>query len=109
MKLERLQKYKADLASAPNYLWGEILFRMVSEAVVGAPTSEKPDEMKIRRELEDTRLKLTIALGALEVYSSESSFAPDEPASELAHLAQITLDKIKKVNWLTDNRPAELR
>ncbi len=109
MKLERLQNYKEELGKAPHRLWGEILFRMVSEAERSVRGSEKPDELKVRTELEDIRLKFTIALGALETYADETMFVQDEPPSEMAHLAQITLDKIKKVNWLVDNRPKELR
>lgn len=105
MKLERLQKYKLELSQTPTRLWGEVLFRMVSEA----ENRGKNPEDTPRRDHEDLKLKFTIALGALEVYAQETSFSPDEPASEIAHLAQVTLDKIKKVNWLTDNRPEELK
>lgn len=102
MKMERLQKYKQDLASSASNKWGEILFRLVTEA-----RNDRGDDDK--RELEDTKLKLTIALGALEVYADQGSFSERESPDEIAHLAQITLEKIKKVNWLTENRPAELR
>lgn len=108
MKLERLQYYKAELLKASRYLYGEILFRLATEAELEVRRG-KVDELAIRRELDDLRLKHAIALGALEVYAQETSFNPDEPPAELAHLAQITLEKIKKVNWLVENRPAELR
>lgn len=109
MKLERLQHYRLELKKAPGSQWGEILFRLASEAEGLSRVGDKRDEMGIRRELEDLKLKFTIALGALEVYAQESSFTLDEPASELAHLAVVTLEKIKKVNWLLDNRPIDVR
>lgn len=102
MKLERLKQYKQELATTTSDKWGEILFRMVTEA-----RNDRGDDNK--KELEDTKLKLTIALGALEVYSDQGSFSEQESPDEIAHLAQVTLDKIKKVNWLTENRPQELR
>lgn len=106
MKLERLQKYKLELASTTSSQWGEILFRLVNESK--GEVAPRRDELGIRREMEDLKLKLTIAIGALEVYADDGAYKEGEPPEELAHLAQVTLGKIEKVNWLTDNRPAEL-
>lgn len=101
MKLERIQKYRMEIASTQSNQWPAILLRMVTEA-----RNERGDDNK--KELENTRLKLTIALGALETYADETAFNDNEKIEEITHLARLTLDKIKKVDWLTDNRPAEL-
>lgn len=109
MKLDRLQVYKAELASKPSQEWGEVLFRLASEA--GGPSKDWKDRDfdATKRELETIRLKLTIALGTLEVYADPGSFGVEELPEEIVHLAQTALGKIEKVTWLQENRPAEIR
>ncbi len=109
MKLDRLQLYKAELASKPSKDWGEVLFRLASEAAGPNKDWKDRDLEALKRELETVRLKLTIAMGAMEVYSDPGAFGPDEIPEEIVHLAQVTLEKIKKVTWLQENAPAELR
>lgn len=99
MRLERLEKYRTELAQSASRTWGAILLRLASEAMGSEKSDAGVAEHELRKEVELLRIKLALALGALDSYAHGPKYNDDNDG--IALLAITTLEKISKVDWLT--------